>query len=367
MSQQNLTLSRDSQSEELNKLYRIANDHIHKKARDQKNRNYSWQYGYNDQYDLIVISKTGQIGDIYHINGLHIALPLAPDNCDRRSEKASEQYWDRVDIPKQLARIQSIFQWHEMPKEFKANYVDYIEREFDRRDHGHWFMNNGKPTYITGSHYMYLQWSKIDIGYPDFREANRIFFIFWEACKADTRSFGMVYLKIRRSGFSFMSSSECVNIATLAKDARVGILSKTGSDAKKMFTDNQSVQTVDNMLSRVRGIAGRQEEAYATQINIAKNRLNTQTLAPDEVKLLKNEIKSLEDDLKKAQFTVQRKQELFNEYTAATNAAERANAFQKIEQELFNTVAKQFGFDESDVRAAWGLFAGGRSKAHNII
>ena len=237
MSQQNLTLSRDSQSEELNKLYRIANDHIHKKARDQKNRNYSWQYGYNDQYDLIVISKTGQIGDIYHINGLYIALPLAPDNCDRRSEKASEQYWDRVDIPKQLARIQSIFQWHEMPKEFKANYVDYIEREFDRRDHGHWFMNNGKPTYITGSHYMYLQWSKIDIGYPDFREANRIFFIFWEACKADTRSFGMVYLKIRRSGFSFMSSSECVNIATLAKDARVGILSKTGSDAKKMFTD----------------------------------------------------------------------------------------------------------------------------------
>ena len=34
-----------------------------------------------------------------------------------------------------------------------------------------------------------------------------------------------------------MSSSECVNTGTLAKDARVGILSKTGSDAKKMFTD----------------------------------------------------------------------------------------------------------------------------------
>jgi hypothetical protein len=47
----------------------------------------------------------------------------------------------------------------------------------------------------------------------------------------------MIYLKIRRSGFSFMSSSECVNTGTLAKDSRVGILSKTGSDAKKMFTD----------------------------------------------------------------------------------------------------------------------------------
>ena len=34
-----------------------------------------------------------------------------------------------------------------------------------------------------------------------------------------------------------MSSSECVNIGTLARDARIGILSKTGADAKKMFTD----------------------------------------------------------------------------------------------------------------------------------
>ena len=65
----------------------------------------------------------------------------------------------------------------------------------------------------------------------------RIFFLFWEACKVDTRCFGMCYLKNRRSGFSFMASSESVNIATLAKDARVGMVSKTGPDAKKMFTD----------------------------------------------------------------------------------------------------------------------------------
>jgi hypothetical protein len=84
---------------------------------------------------------------------------------------------------------------------------------------------------------MYLQWTSIDVGYPDYREANRIFFLYWEACKADKRCFGMDYLKIRRSGFSFMGSSECVNTGTLARDSRVGILSKTGSDAKKMFTD----------------------------------------------------------------------------------------------------------------------------------
>ena len=115
--------------------------------------------------------------------------------------------------------------------------MDYIEQEFDRREEGFWFMNNGVPTYITGTHYMYLQWTKIDVGHPDFREANRLFYIFWEACKADKRSFGMCYLKIRRSGFSFMSSCEGVNTATITKDSRIGILSKTGADAKKMFTD----------------------------------------------------------------------------------------------------------------------------------
>ena len=225
------------QKEGLNSLYTIVKDYIPKNAITKKNGNKSWLYGYNDQYNVVVISKTGQIEDIVKIAGLYIALPPCPKDCIKRSTTKSEQYWERTPLPKQLSRIQSIFQWNEMPSDFKNRWVDYIENEFDCRDSGVWFMNNGVPTYITGSHYMYLQWASIDIGYPDFREANRIFWIFWEACKADQRSFGMIYLKIRRSGFSFMSSSECVNIGTLARDARVGILSKTGADAKKMFTD----------------------------------------------------------------------------------------------------------------------------------
>jgi hypothetical protein len=194
-------------------------------------------YGYNQKYDVIVISKTGEIGEIVDISGLKIALPKAPKVCLQRHKDKKQQYWERQELPKPLSKIQSIFQWNEMPSDFKSRWVDYIEEEFDRREEGCWFMNNGVPTYITGAHYMYLQWTNIDVGYPDYREANRLLYIFWEACKADKRSFGMIYLKIRRSGFSFMSSSECVNTGTLAKDSRVGILSKTGSDAKKMFTD----------------------------------------------------------------------------------------------------------------------------------
>ena len=37
-----------------------------------------------------------------------------------------------------------------MPRDFKDKWVDYIEEEFDSRDYGHWFKNNGEPTYITG-------------------------------------------------------------------------------------------------------------------------------------------------------------------------------------------------------------------------
>ena len=225
------------QKDELNSIYKEVFDIIPTTVLKNKNRAKSWLYGYNQKYDIVVISKTGEIGPIYNISGLLVALPKPPSNPISRSNAKSQQYWERQDYPKQLSKIKSIFQWNEMPSAFKNLWVDYIEGEFDRREYGHWFMRNGEPTYITGSHYMYLQWTKIDVGYPDFREANRIFYIFWEACKADYRSFGICYLKIRRSGFSFMASEECTNIGTLAKDARIGILSKTGADAKKMFTD----------------------------------------------------------------------------------------------------------------------------------
>ncbi len=225
------------QKEDLNSIYRVVEDYIPKSVLSNKNKAKSWAYGYDQAYDLVIISKDGTLGKVVEIQNLKIGLPLAPKNCFKRHDKKEKQYWERKELPKELAKIQSIFQWNEMTKDFKSRWVDFIENEFDYRELGYWFMNNGKPTYITGSHYMYLQWSSIDVGYPDYRDANRILHIFWEACKADKRSFGMVYLKIRRSGFSFMSSSECIHTATLAKDARVGILSKTGGDAKKMFTD----------------------------------------------------------------------------------------------------------------------------------
>mgnify|MGYP001040488538 FL=1 len=207
-------------------------DPIKKKIINKNNRYGKWEYGYNKEHDIVVISKTGKIGEILEIQNLRIALPLVPKDVINTENK-----WVASEYPKDLSRIKTVFDWETYPDNFKNKWYGYIDDEFTKRDEGHWFYNNKVPTYITGTHYMYLQWTKIDVGRPDYREANRIFFIFWEACKADTRAYGMCYLKNRRSGFSFMSSSETVNQATSTSDARFGILSKTGADAKKMFTD----------------------------------------------------------------------------------------------------------------------------------
>ena len=217
-------------------LYKIV-EPINLNRIHRLNKSKSWKKGYNEEDDIVVISDSGEIGDIYEISGLKIALPKEPKKVYSRSSNKEEQFWCRQPKHKELDKIKTIFDWLTYPEQFKAKYQDYIDEEFNRREDGFWFKNKGVSTYITGTHYMYLQWSKIDVGEADFREANRLFFIFWEACKVDKRSYGMCYLKNRRSGFSFMASSEIVNQATMTSDARFGILSKTGNDAKKMFTD----------------------------------------------------------------------------------------------------------------------------------
>jgi len=213
-------------------LYTVLEDYITPSTLKKYNKNKKWEYGYNKQHDMVVISRDGTIGEIYEIQNLKIALPKAKNVYKFKNKK-----WSKFEYPKVLSKIKTVFDFKQYPEDFKERWYDYIDNEFTRREEGFWFYNKSVPTYISGTHYMYLQWSKIDVGAPDFRESNRLFFIFWEACKADPRSYGMCYLKNRRSGFSFMASGEVVNLATISSDSRYGILSKSGPDAKKMFTD----------------------------------------------------------------------------------------------------------------------------------
>ena len=218
-------------------LYNLITDHINTKEVKKNNRYKKYNYGYNKDLDCVVISKDGTIGKIFEIQGLRIALPATPKKVYSNSEKPEDQVFKQTLKPATLSKIKSIHDFQLYPDDIKEKYYEYINSEFDFRNDGYWFMCNGTATYITGTHYMYLNWTKIDIGSPEFRQSNKIFFYFWEACKADYRCYGMCYLKNRRSGFSFMASSETVNQATISKDARFGVLSKSGGDAKKMYTD----------------------------------------------------------------------------------------------------------------------------------
>ena len=133
------------------------------------------------------------------------------------------------------------------------------------------------------------------------------------------------------------------------------------------FTDNQSLQTVDNLLSRVRGVSEKQEKLYLANIaQLEKDLL----LVTDETqkKIIRSKIDANKRNLKLSKFTVERKNELFDKYVATPDPIQRANVYQEIERELFDTVARQFGYtNPEDVRRAWGIFAGARARAHNLI
>ena len=135
------------QNQDQNNLFSPVLKAVPANVLSTKNKSKTWQYGYNEKYDFVVISKSGQIQDVININGLKIALPKPPAKVYKRSKSKIEQYWKATEVHKELKRIQSIFQWHEAPIQFKNKWVDYIEEEFDKRDEGFWFMNNGVSNY----------------------------------------------------------------------------------------------------------------------------------------------------------------------------------------------------------------------------
>ena len=74
------------------------------------NKAKKWKYGYNKENDVIVISKTGQIGEVYSIQNLKIALPPAPKNIDKENNK-----WTVQEYPKELSKLKTIFDWKDLP------------------------------------------------------------------------------------------------------------------------------------------------------------------------------------------------------------------------------------------------------------
>lgn len=159
----------------------------------------------------------------------------------KRSEIESEQYWKRILLPDWYQ--DTMKKWDEFDKKKKDDDIEfyderleeYKKQEWDRRLNGFWYMNNGVPTFLTGLHYLYLQWWPIDIGYPKFRIPDLEKFYFMDYCIQDPLCMGMLEVTKRRFGKSFVAGLFVSEYITRTKMTNGGIQSKTGSDAKKFF------------------------------------------------------------------------------------------------------------------------------------
>lgn len=189
-------------------------------------------------------------GTVINIQGLECNIPpvgyvfnvftqqLERREIISRSSVASEQYWEREELPdwyiKRMRQVEKIRATGDLNySDAKCN--EYEHMQFDRRLNGVWFMNNGVPTYLTGTHWTYLQWWRIDTGYPYYRKADRDYFYFQQYCIEDPKCAGMIEVAKRRDGKSYRGGLFVFEYPARSKEANGGIQSKTVLDAKKFF------------------------------------------------------------------------------------------------------------------------------------
>lgn len=150
------------------------------------------------------------------------------------SSKKNEQVWKRTELPEnyEYKRNEEISKQQEDKDFFDVELENFRSQEWDRRLNGVWFMNNGKAEYITGLHYLFLNWWKIDIGYPNFRKVDQEYFYFLQACIDNPDCLGMIELTKRRQGKTVRAGVFMFDLISRSKNKNGGIQSKTASDAK---------------------------------------------------------------------------------------------------------------------------------------
>ncbi len=183
---------------------------------------------YNDRSDAVRICPFSTSGLMITLEDLKIQLPKVPEDKSTilfSDLPKKEQYWRRGEVPKNITPA-NVDLWDE-----------YIREEFRRRREGIWFMNNGEPVYLTGNHYFALQWCQMfdNGGYMDFRYAQLKMFYHLEACIVDNRALGQIFLKSRRTGFTYVVLAILMNMSTGKKNGKYGMTSKSGDDVDEVW------------------------------------------------------------------------------------------------------------------------------------
>lgn len=127
-------------------------------------------------------------------------------------------------------------------KYFDPILENYRRQEWTRRIYGIYFMNNGVPTYLTGTHYTFLQWCKLDHpendGYPLFYVPQLDRFYFRQRCMEDPWCLG--YLIVGPRGFGKSAeevASQLENITKPGHTRHAAIQHRKDEDAKTLFQE----------------------------------------------------------------------------------------------------------------------------------
>lgn len=156
-----------------------------------------------------------------------------------RSSVREEQYWQRPKWPENYYKKveRETYLQKTDPDHVDYDLKEYREREWNRRLYGVWFMNNGEYLYLTGPYYFYLSHWLIDIGAPSFKIADLHKAYFWQYCVEDPFCYGMLEMTKRRVGKTYFGACMLYEFVSRTSNAHAGIQSKTGADAKIVFTE----------------------------------------------------------------------------------------------------------------------------------
>lgn len=176
------------------------------------------------------------------IYGTKVHLPIRNgkeyiENWDYPNRQ-SMQFWRRQELPEMFDDISFDSDGNAL---LSMEQKQYAVEEVKRCKEGFYFLNNGVLTYITGKNYFYLQWWKLeDDIYPDYRDADRRYFLFLNHWEKVLWCLGIGRGKKRREGASSQATSNLIYECIFFTNSNCGLVSKTLVDSRDTFTDMAS-------------------------------------------------------------------------------------------------------------------------------
>ena len=176
------------------------------------------------------------MSEIIEVYGTKIRLPEQPNKEDiiNYDLPIKQQKWVKKELPYFFEKVEYNKNGDLILTEQQE---EYARQEVQRCKKGCWIYIKGKPRYLTGKYYFFLQYYILEDGNsPEFREPDRLYFLFHQYWQGIEWCLGNIRTKKRRDGASSQSCSNVVYEAIFYKNSNCGLVSKTKEDSKETFT-----------------------------------------------------------------------------------------------------------------------------------